>query len=203
MAMCPRCGGSKLPPKKAIRISDNSKGLLKPNVATAHIAYIGLGSNLPSPAGNPKATLSAAIERLASLGAVSARSSFYETEPVGITDQPRFLNAVITLESGLTPLTLLDRLLAIEREFGRDRSQAPAKGPRTLDLDLLMMAGLILNSPQLTLPHPAMTERRFVLAPLAEIAPTLLHPTTGKTIGALLAELNDAGENRIAAVRIL
>jgi 2-amino-4-hydroxy-6-hydroxymethyldihydropteridine diphosphokinase len=172
-------------------------------VATSHTAYIGLGSNLPSPAGNPQATLAAAIQRLRALGVLSAQSSFYETEPVGITDQPRFLNAAAALQTDLPPLTLLDRLLEIERDFGRDRAQNPAKGPRTLDLDLLMLDGLVLNLPQLTLPHPAMTERRFVLAPLAEIAPMVVHPTTGKTITALLAALHDAGENRIAAVKIL
>jgi 2-amino-4-hydroxy-6-hydroxymethyldihydropteridine diphosphokinase len=168
-----------------------------------HTAYIGLGSNLPSSAGNRQTTLVAAIERLSSLGVVSALSSFYETEPVGIADQPRFLNAAVALQTDLTPLALLDRLLAIEREFGRDRATSPAKGPRTLDLDLLMIDELVLNLPQLTLPHPAMTERRFVLAPFAEIAPLAIHSTTGKTIAALLAALNDAGENRVAAVKIL
>jgi 2-amino-4-hydroxy-6-hydroxymethyldihydropteridine diphosphokinase len=166
------------------------------------MAYIGLGSNLPSTAGDPKATLNAAIERLGSLGTVTARSSFYETEPVGDAAQPRFVNAVISLMAELHPLDLLNALLAIEREFGRDRAQTPAKGPRTLDLDLLLIDGIVLNHERLTLPHPEMALRRFVLTPLAEIAPEVVHPLLGKTASALLDELRDEGENRVEAVII-
>src|SRR5271156_5578280 len=101
-------------------------------------AFIGLGSNLPSAAGNPQDTLMAAILRLGSLGKVTAHSSFYETEPVGYAHQPHFVNAAVALETELPPLALLDHLLAIEREFGRDRALTPVKGPRTLDLDLLL-----------------------------------------------------------------
>ncbi len=165
-------------------------------------AYIGLGSNLSSVAGDSKATLLAAIERLGALGTVSARSSFYEAEPVGDADQPRFVNAVVAVETELPPLALLDRLLAIEREFGRDRSHSVAKGPRTLDLDLLLMGDCVLNEDRLTLPHPEMAIRRFVLAPLAEIAPEIVHPVAGKTISTLLKELRDEGQNRVAAVYI-
>jgi 2-amino-4-hydroxy-6-hydroxymethyldihydropteridine diphosphokinase len=168
-----------------------------------HTAYIGLGSNLNSPAGGPKATLAAAIARLSSLGEIIAQSSRYDTEPVGCAEQPRFLNAAVALRTELKPLDLLDHLLAIEREFGRDRGTTPPKGPRTLDLDLLLVEDAIVNHPQLALPHPAMAERRFVLAPLAEIAPHLVHPILRKTIQDLLRELPDEGENRVHSVNIL
>jgi 2-amino-4-hydroxy-6-hydroxymethyldihydropteridine diphosphokinase len=169
---------------------------------TTNTAYIGLGSNLPSIAGDPKATLIAAIARLGSVGVVTAQASFYQTEPVGYAAQPRFVNAAVALQTGFAPLELLDHLLAIEREFGRDRTQSIAKGPRTLDLDLLLVDGIILNHERLTLPHPEMARRRFVLAPLAEIAPAAVHPSLGKTVSALLNELGDEGQNRIAAVNI-
>lgn len=167
-----------------------------------HTAYIGLGSNLNSPAGGPKATLAAAIIRLGALGEVTAQSSFYDTAPVGFTDQPRFANAVIALETQLPPLALLHELLSIEREFGRDRGATPPKGPRTLDLDLLLIDDAIITHPQLILPHPAIAERRFVLAPLAEIAPQLVHPLLRKTIETLLCELSDEGANRLQSVNI-
>lgn len=165
-------------------------------------AYIGLGSNLPSSAGDPRGTLAAAIKRLGSLGVVTAQSSFYETEPVGYTAQPSFLNAAVELQTPFAPIELLDGLLAIEREFGRERRQTPAKGPRTLDLDLLLMEGIVLNHERLTLPHGEMAQRRFVLAPLAEIAPNAVHPVLGKMVSTLLQELRDEGPNRIRAVNI-
>jgi 2-amino-4-hydroxy-6-hydroxymethyldihydropteridine diphosphokinase len=173
-------------------------------------AYIGLGSNLPSPAGSPAETLCAAADSLASLGEVTARSSLYETAPVGYRDQPSFINAAIVLRTVLDPEALLDALLAIERQYGRDRAASIPKGPRALDLDLLLLesptGSLVYESATLTLPHPALTERRFVLAPLAEIAPNLLHPVLNKTILELLANLPDSSKcdpNCSDAVRLL
>ena len=162
-------------------------------------AYIALGSNL----GNRAEALSSSISHLSRLGRVVALSSLYETEPVGYHDQPAFLNAVVALETQLESLPLLRGLLAIERQLGRDRSQGPLKGPRTLDLDLLMVGDWIVADEELSLPHPALAQRRFVLAPLAEIAPGLRHPESNRTMADLLALLPDEGENRVSAVRRL
>jgi 2-amino-4-hydroxy-6-hydroxymethyldihydropteridine diphosphokinase len=144
------------------------------------IAYVALGSNLDSEHGTRAETLSAAAQRLETLGQIILRSSLYETEPVGFRDQAHFLNAVVAL--------------------GRDRGRSVPKGPRTLDLDLLLMEDRTFVSEELTLPHPALAERRFVLAPLAEIAPDLRLPPTRQPIATLLADLPDQGENRKSAV---
>ena len=122
-------------------------------------AYIALGSNLDSEHGSRAETLCAASERLGRLGSVAARSSLYETEPVGYCDQPSFLNAAVALETRLEPLPLLLALLAIERELGRDRSRGVLKGPRTLDLDLLVMEDCIVAGEELSLPHPSLVHR--------------------------------------------
>jgi 2-amino-4-hydroxy-6-hydroxymethyldihydropteridine diphosphokinase len=135
------------------------------------VAYIGLGSNL----GDREENLLAALERLSELGLVRA-SSFRETDPVGVTDQPRFLNAAAELETDLSPRDLLVKLLGIERELGRDRAAETRWGPRTIDLDLLLYGDEVLDEPGLTVPHPRLAERRFALEPLQELAPELTLP---------------------------
>ena len=147
------------------------------------IAYLSLGSNV----GDRTAHLRDALARLGAVGRVAGISSFYETEPVEVTDQPWFLNCVAALETTQTATQLMGALLQIEQEMGRRRAQK--KGPRTIDLDILLFGDEITDSPVLTIPHPAMHQRRFVLAPLAEIAPAARHPLLHKTIRELLAEL--------------
>ncbi len=152
-------------------------------------AYIGMGGNLASWAGTAEATLAAAASGLAALGQVLRRSSLYSTKPVGFAAQPRFVNAVAALATGLGPRPLLEGLLDIERQFGRDRSAGIANGPRTLDLDILLYADVVLCEDGLEIPHPRLAERAFVLTPLHEIAPQLVVPGCGKTVAELLALL--------------
>ena len=144
--------------------------------------YLSLGSNV----GDRERNLHGAIEALRRLGDVAAVSSFYETEPVDFTRQPWFLNCVVALETEKLPKQLLAAVLRIEREMGRKRTVA--KGPRVIDIDILLFGSSVIDTPQLTVPHPAMHERRFVLEPLAEIAPDERHPVLRKTI----RELRDA-----------
>ena len=166
-------------------------------------AYIAMGSNQPSWAGTPEATLTAAALRLESLGRVLCRSSLYSTAPVGFTEQPRFVNAVVELETDLEPRELLDGLLAIEVEFGRDRTAGVVNGPRTLDLDILLLGDLEIREPNLRIPHPRLAERAFVLAPLCEIAAENIVPGCEKTVVQLLDSLlEDSQTNSDAVARI-
>jgi 2-amino-4-hydroxy-6-hydroxymethyldihydropteridine diphosphokinase len=149
------------------------------------VAAIALGSNLESGGRDRAENLREAVARLGALGRVTAVSSFYDTAPVGYLEQPRFLNGAALLETELEPMALLEGLLAVERAMGRDRSGTVAKGPRVIDLDLLLFGAVVLETAELSVPHPAMRERRFVLEPLREIAPEMVDPVTGRTVAEL------------------
>jgi len=145
--------------------------------------YLSLGSNI----GDRQGHLREALERLNGLARVTAVSPFYETEPVEFTEQEWFVNCAAAIETVQTPEWLMSALLELERQMGRVRFEK--KGPRTIDLDILLFGERVVNTPGLTIPHPGMATRRFVLAPLAEIAPEARHPVLKKTIRQLLAEL--------------
>lgn len=154
-------------------------------------AYLSLGSNIGDRARN----IAGAIDCLRKRGVgVVRQSSLYETEPVDFLDQDWFLNSVAEIETELGAEELMRLLLAVERSMGRER-RIP-KGPRSIDIDVLLYGDDIVRSPELKIPHPRMTERRFVLAPLAEIAPDVRHPVFQKTIAELLALTPDQSEVR-------
>lgn len=167
------------------------------------IAYVALGANLATPLGNARSTLTRALDDLAQLPGtrVTARSSFYRTAPVD-ADGPDFINAAAALDTPLTAPALLAACLAIEQRHGRIRPQLATTsgnarhGARTLDLDLLLHGDTILDTPSLTLPHPRMHQRAFVLAPLAEIAPQVLIPGHGR-VSDCLETVGGQGVSRI------
>ena len=144
------------------------------------VAYVGLGANL----GDREETIRAAVAELPDVVAVS---TLRETDPVGVTDQPQFLNGVAALDTELAPRELLDHLLAVERRLGRERKER--WGPRTIDLDLLLYGNEVIDEDGLKIPHPRLHERRFVLEPLADLAPQLVVPGLGG-VEDLLAELD-------------
>jgi len=139
------------------------------------IVYLSLGSNL----GDRSLNLHQAVEKLGELGKVAAVSSFYDTEPVELTSQPWFLNCVAKLDTEKMPRQLMAAILGIEQEMGRQRKQP--KGPRTIDIDILLFGSSIIDIPSITVPHPKLHQRRFVLEPLAEIAPEVRHPVLKRT----------------------
>jgi len=154
--------------------------------------YLSLGSNI----GKRESNLRTALEHLRTLGRITAVSAIYETEPVGFTAQPWFLNCTLALETELMPKQLLGRTQNIERQMGRTRGTR-AKGPRTIDIDILLFGKAVVQTRDLVIPHLALHERRFVLEPLAEIAPELRHPVFHATI----RELRDAVAKDRQAIR--
>lgn len=151
---------------------------------------IGLGGNLPSKVGTPDATISAAIEALARKGVkIAARSRLYRTAPMPPSEQPWFANEVVAVRTKLAPRDLLALLHEIEAQFGRQRREL--NGARTLDLDLLAYEQFVQpgGNDDPTLPHPRLSQRAFVLKPLAEVAPGWRHPITGETVEHLIAAL--------------
>ena len=162
-----------------------------------HHAYIGFGSNL----GDRLENCRNAIGALAALPPCSLlkTSSFYETSPVGLVDQPAFINGVVLLETDEDAHWLLRQMLEIEKTFGRIRNLK--WGPRSIDLDLLFFDDQIINTPELSVPHPSLHERRFVLEPLNEVAPDFRHPSLGKSVADLRNDLQD-GEQRVEVLKI-
>jgi 2-amino-4-hydroxy-6-hydroxymethyldihydropteridine diphosphokinase len=161
--------------------------------------YIGLGANLPSPEhGTPRETLEAAMRTLEARGlTIVARSGFYESEPVPVSDQPWYLNAVVEVATDLDAPATLALLHSVENAFGRVR--AVRNEPRVLDLDLLDHRGIAREGPDSpVLPHPRLTDRAFVLLPLRDIAPQWRHPVSGRTVGELLESLPEGQHIRRA-----
>ncbi|HET9477140.1 MAG TPA: 2-amino-4-hydroxy-6-hydroxymethyldihydropteridine diphosphokinase [Dehalococcoidia bacterium] len=155
--------------------------------------YIALGANL----GNREANLRMALRAITRMARVHAVSALYESEPEGGVAQPAYYNAVCRIETGLEPLPLLRFLKGLEHEIGR-RPTAEPKGPRPIDLDILLFDDRVVESDDLVIPHPRMTSRPFVLTPLAELAPEVVVPGTGETAAALAKKAGEAGLRQIA-----
>lgn len=170
--------------------SDRSRGLRSPtyfeSAAVLKIVYLGLGANL----GNREETIERALRELSGPGLrLLRRSSFYETEPMGLREQPWFLNIVAEFETSLFPRQLLQRTRRVERKLGRVRTVV--NGPRTIDIDILLFGDVVMQTNELEIPHPRFRERRFVLEPLAQLNPGLRDPLTGSSVKDLLAKTKD------------
>jgi 2-amino-4-hydroxy-6-hydroxymethyldihydropteridine diphosphokinase len=152
-------------------------------------AWFSLGANL----GNREAAIREAFRRLGDVCENLVLSSLYETEPMYVERQPRFLNAAATGTTALEPRALLEAVHGIERALGRDRSEEVRRGPRTIDIDLLLYEGVLSDDPDLTLPHPRIAERAFVLVPLLELSPGLVDPRTAEPYAAALERIGRAG----------
>jgi 2-amino-4-hydroxy-6-hydroxymethyldihydropteridine diphosphokinase len=157
--------------------------------------YLGLGANM----GDRERNLRAAIEALDTLDLKVLRvSPVYETEPVDVREQPWFLNLVVEAETSLFPMQLLARTMKVERALGRRR--VAAKGPRTIDIDVLFYGNAVIDTPRLTVPHPRAAERRFVLAPMADLAPDFRHPVLRRTMRELLDAAPEQVVRRVAGI---
>jgi 2-amino-4-hydroxy-6-hydroxymethyldihydropteridine diphosphokinase len=156
--------------------------------------YLGLGANV----GNRLANLRLALARMRTFARVEAVSRLYETEPVGLKEQPPFLNAACRVTTGLEPAALFRFLKNLEGEIGR-RPSGPQGGPRPIDLDILFYGERVVEAGDLRIPHPRLVERAFVLAPLCDLAPEMRHPVLGKTMRELLDAVGEAGVKVVAA----